>query len=211
MTIGQGALRVLEKIKETTSDKEVLLVHQAQSGDIRSFSALVEIYQERAVHIAYSFLGNFEDARDIAQEAFVKAYESLQSFKAECRFYTWFYRILVNHCKDFLRKKKVRQHISFWFHQDHKDEEDPMAKIADHAKDALEQLENRELGCEISKALEKLPDQQRVSFSLRYLEGFSIEEIAESMGLSAGAVKAHLWQAGQKMRKFLSGVLSTEG
>src|SRR3989338_7426035 len=131
------------------------LIQQARSGDIKSFSALVEIYQERAVHIAYSFLGNFEDARDIAQEAFVKVYESLQSFKAESKFYTWFYRILVNACKDFLRKKKVRQHLSFWFKRDKEGEGDPLENITDHAKYASAELANRELGNEIFLALDR--------------------------------------------------------
>ena len=209
------ALSIDRAAADQTVEKNVKveneLIQSARSGDIRSFSALVQIYQERAVHIAYSFLGNFEDARDIAQEAFVKAYENLGTFKAESRFYTWFYRILVNACKDFLRKKKVRQHLSFWFHQDNNGDEEAMLNVADHEKNALEQLENRELGNEITKALEKLPDQQRYSFSLRYLEGLSIEEIAENMDLSTGAVKAHLWQAGQKMQKFLSGILSIGG
>ena len=191
--------------------KECTLIQEAQSGNLNSFSALVEIYQERAVHIAYSFLGNYEDARDIAQEAFMKTYESLQSFKAESRFYTWFYRILVNTCKDFLRKKKVRQHLSFWFHRDGDDQEDPLMNIAGHAKNALENLANQELGNEIVKAIEKLPFQQRSTFSLRYLEGLSMEEIATTMGLSVGAVKANLWQAGQKMRKVLIGFMPIGG
>lgn len=196
---------------EEKAKKEILLVQQARGGDIRSFSALVEIHQERAVHIAYSFLGNFEDARDIAQEAFVKAYQSLENFKAESKFYTWFYRILVNACKDFLRKKKVRHHLSFWLRQDKEDEEDPLENITDHAKDASEELANRELGNEIFLALDRLPPQQRSTFSLRYLDGMSLEEISENMGLSMGAVKANLWQAGQKMQKNLSSFLSIGG
>lgn len=196
---------------EKTVNQEILLIQQAQKGDIRSFSALVEIYQERAVHIAYSFLGNFEDAKDITQEAFVKSYENIKNFKAQSRFYTWFYRILVNTCKDFLRKKKVRQQFLFWFHKDKEDDEDPLMNISDHARDASEQMQDQELGGEICKALDKLPPQQKYAFSLRYLEGFSIEEIAETMNLSQGAVKATLWQAGQKMQKFLNDFLSIGG
>ncbi len=191
--------------------KELTLIEAARKGDVRSFSALVEIYQERAVHSAYSFLGNYEDARDLAQEAFVKAYEGLGSFKAESRFYTWFYRILANTCKDFLRKKKLRQDLSFWFHRDGDGESDPLENIAGHAKNALENVTNRELGDEIMKAVEKLPFQQRSAFNLRYLEGLSLDEIAAAMGLSLGAVKATLWQAGQKMRKFLVGFAPTGG
>lgn len=184
-------------------EREALLIQQARGGDIRSFSALVEMYQERSVHIAYSFLGNFEDARDIAQESFVKAYENLQSFKAESKFYTWFYRILANTCKDFLRKKRTRWSLMAWLPPAPDSEEDPMNNVADTAKDARASIANEELGNEIYRALDKLPFQQKNAFSLRYLEGMNIEDIAESMGLTAGAVKAHLWQAGQKMQKYL--------
>ena len=147
----------------------------------------------------------------MAQEAFVKGYESIQSFKAESRFYTWFYRILANTCKDFLRKKKVRQHLSFWFHRDGDDPEDPWVNVAGRTKNALENLENQELGDAIVKAMEKLPLQQRSTFSLRYLEGLSLEEIAATMGLSLGAVKANLWQAGQKMQKVLISFMPSGG
>ena len=195
----------VEKRVENAVKNEVLLVQQAQSGDLRAFSALVELYQERAVHIAYSFLGNFEDARDMAQEAFVKAYENLDSFKEESRFYTWFYRILVNTCKDFLRKKKVRRHLSFWLNRDGAGEEiDPVMNVETHAKNAAQELVNKELGSAITGALDRLPFQQRTAFSLRYLEGLSLEEVSESMEISVGAVKATLWQAGQKMQKFLA-------
>ena len=194
-----------------TIEKEALLIQQAQGGDVRSFSALVEIYQERAVHIAYSFLGNFEDAKDIAQEAFVKSYDNLSGFKTESRFYTWFYRILVNTCKDFLRKKKVRKHLNFWLNRNGDEEGNPLENIADHGTNALQNIVNRELGDEILKAVDQLPFQQRSAFNLRYLEGMSLEEIAAVMGLSLGAVKATLWQAGQKMKKFLVGFAPTGG
>lgn len=187
------------------NSREEVLIEKAREGDPVSFSALVEMYQERAVRIAYSFVGNFEDARDIAQEAFVKAYDHLAEFKEESKFYTWLYRIIVNACKDFLRKKKIRQHLSFWSRRDgEKEEADPPIEAVDSAKDAAEELINRELGDEIYKALEKLPFQQRSAFTLRYLEGLSLQETAEAMNLSIGAVKANVWQAGEKMKKFLS-------
>lgn len=190
---------------EGTTDKEEKLVLQARGGDLKSFSALVRSYQERAIRIAHSFVGNFEDARDMAQEAFVKTYENLGSFKEESRFYTWFYRILVNTCKDFLRKKQVRRHISFWLNRDGDGEDlDPVMNVETHAKNAAQELVNKELSAAITKALDRLPFQQRTAFSLRYLEGLNLEEVSESMGVSVGAVKATLWQAGQKMQKFLA-------
>ncbi len=192
-------------VQDTRVEKEQWLVQRARDGDTDSFSQLVLIYQERAVHIAHSFLGNFEDARDAAQEAFVKCYQNLSSFKEESRFYTWFYRILVNTCKDFLRKKKVRKNIFFWIDRDAaaEHETDPVTNVVEQRKNARQGLMDEELGVQIQKALERLPFQQRSAFSLRYLEGLSLEEIAESMHLSVGTVKATLWQAGQKMRNFL--------
>ena len=185
--------------------KEEALVLQARSGDLKSFSALVQNYQERAIRIAHSFVGNFEDARDMAQEAFVKAYENLDSFKEESRFYTWFYRILVNTCKDFLRKKQARRHISFGSTRDGDGEDlDPVMNVETHAKNAAQELVNKELGSAITGALDRLPFQQRTAFSLRYLEGLNLEEVSESMEVSVGTVKATLWQAGQKMQKFLA-------
>jgi len=186
---------------ETNAMHEAWLISQARDGDISSFSALVEIYQERAVRTAYSFLGNMEDARDSAQEAFVKAYDQLPRFNADSRFYTWFYRILINCCKDFLRKKKSRPTVSFWAREE--EGMDLTETLPAKDKDAAQSLANKELGDEIYKALETLPFQQRSAFTLRYLDGLSLEEIAESMDLSVGAVKAHLWQAGQKMKKLL--------
>ena len=186
---------------------ETELVSQSLGGSLKAFSAIVEFYQERTIRLAYSFVGNWEDARDLAQEAFIKAYENLKSYKAESRFYTWLYRILVNKCKDFLRKKKVRGFISLWSAGPEEDEseESPEARVADSAPTALEELQRKELGERIHGVIQKLPFQQRSVFSLRYLEGLSLGEIAETMTLSTGAVKAHLWQAGQKFRKEMQG------
>ncbi len=201
---------IVESVAKVTISNEEVLIDQARGGDTRAFSALVGMYQERAVRTAYSFVGNFEDARDIAQEAFVKAYENLDKFKEESRFYTWFYRILANACKDHLRKKNVRKHLSFWTGRIDDDEPDPALNLPSTAKNAPEELINRELGEHIYKAMDKLPFQQRHAFVLRYLEGLSLEEIAEKMGLSLGAVKATLWQAGQKMKKSLGYLMQEE-
>jgi RNA polymerase sigma-70 factor (ECF subfamily) len=184
-------------------DQEQELIDKARGGDASSFSALVELYQERAIHTANSFLGNFEDARDIAQEAFVKAYENLDSFKRESKFYTWFYRILLNHCKDFLRKKKLRRTFSFFFSTVEEEDLDPMANVPDGGRTPGEVMADRELGSALNGALEKLPVRQKIVFVLRYLEGLSLEDISESLSITVGAVKAHLWQAGQKMRTLL--------
>jgi RNA polymerase sigma-70 factor (ECF subfamily) len=192
----------LDKIKEAE------LIERARSGDAGSFSALVELYQQRAIHAANGLVGNLEDARDMAQEAFVKAYEKLDTFESQSRFYTWFYRILVNTCRDFLRRQKVRGAFSFWLGK--QEEADPAANVADRAENASDAAEHRDLGRVVNEALEKLPFRQRSVFALRYLEGQSLDEISQSLDISVGAVKAHLWQACEKMRGILKDVWEGE-
>ena len=193
----------MAELVEENKLKETTFIEEARSGNASSFSALVEIYQERAIHAANSFVGNLEDARDIAQEAFVKAYQNLAKFEAQSRFYTWFYRILVNTCKDFLRKKKIRQTFSFWFGREEDQGLDPVANVMDPSKNAADHILNRELGASIMEALETLPSRQKSIFILRYLEGMSLNEISATLKISLGAVKANLWQAGQKMKVLL--------
>lgn len=195
------------ELVENSRLKEETFIEEARSGNASSFSALVEIYQERAIHAANSFVGNLEDARDIAQEAFVKAYKNLGRFEAQSKFYTWFYRILINTCKDFLRKKKLRQTFSFWFGREEDSELDPMANVVDPSRNASEHLLNHELGVLMSEALETLPTRQKSVFVLRYSEGMSLKEVSDTLNISVGAVKANLWQAGQKMKSLLKGFL----
>ncbi len=188
---------------EAGVNSEGALLAQARSGDLNAFSGLVRLYESRAVRVAYSFLGNFEDARDIAQEAFVRAFENLKKFKAESKFSTWLYRIVVNLCKDALRKKKIRKFIPLPS-EEKTETEDPVEKIPARSPGPLGGVLNQELGCAIQEGIDKLPVQQKSVFTLRYLEGLSLGEISGLLDLSVGAVKAHLWQATSKMKKNLT-------
>ena len=191
----------MEFSEKAAADSEERLIREARKGHVPSFSALVVAHQEKMIHVAYSFLGNWEDARDAAQEALVKAYQGLRAFNKKSRFSTWLYRIVVNQCKDELRKKKLRAQEG--------ENADPLESEASTA-DVRQELINRELEAEIYRSLDGLPFQQRSVFVLRYFEGLKLEEIGESLNVSTGAVKAHLWQANQKMRQILSRHLSVE-
>ncbi len=181
-----------------------ILLARAQSGDVQAFSSLVGLYEEKAIHTACALLGNMEDARDAAQEAFVKAWQHLKSFKGNSQFSTWLVRIVINQCKDMMRKKKNVKFFTFFSREEEKDEADPMDRFESRQPDSRKAVMDREIEQEVRRSLEKLPFQQKTIFALRYLEGMSLEEIAEAMSLSTGAVKAHLWQAGQKMKKYLA-------
>ncbi len=198
----------MERAVDEFRVKEKELLDGALRGAVDSFGGLVEMYQERAIRIAASFVG-MSDARDLAQEAFIKAWENLGRFKGESRFYTWFYRILANVCKDHLRKKMRTNKVFIRMEStDGAGEERPAPDAADgRTPDSRRMLLNAELGAKIREGLETLPFQQRTAFSLRYLDGLSLEDIAGSMELSVGAVKAHLWQAGSKMKRHLGAYL----
>ncbi len=193
-------------------NQERKLTVRAREGDVQAFGALVALYQERSIRLAYSLLGNWEDSRDAAQEAFVKAYQALKSFKSESLFSTWFYRILVNHCRDFQRRRKVRSHLA----QDitgfaGEDETPPENRIPSVSPDPLARTLDRELETRIREDLKTLPERQRTVFSLRYFDGMTLHEIAQTLMISEGAVKAHLWQAGEKMKSRLSDYLEVKG
>lgn len=201
---GQGP-EVEEHVTDAADSRnETLWIEKAKARDVAAFSGLVKRYEERMLHVAYSFLGNREDARDLAQEAFIKAYDALPGFKGGSRFSTWLYRILANLCKDHLRKKSVRRHLAFVPRESEEEESRPEDKVPSPYTDARGELMNQELGAAIREAMETLPVQQKSAFALRYLEGLSLAEIAEALKLSEGAVKAHLWQAAQKMQKRLA-------
>ncbi len=185
--------------------REAGLIAKARAGEAAAFSVLVRLHEDRAVRVAYAFTRNWEDARDIAQEAFVKAYENLAKFRSRSLFSSWLYRIIANLAKDSFRKKKVREGVNVaspW--NEEMEEGDPVKRVVSNAPDALRETMNHELGENIQASIETLPLRQKNVFVLRYLQGLSLEEIARVLDLSVGAVKAHLWQAGQKMQKQLT-------
>jgi len=195
-----------ENVDATTDERTLAL--RAGEGDSEAFSRLVDLFQERSIRIAYSFLGNAEDARDATQEAFVKAWQALPSFRGGSRFSTWLYRILANHCKDRLRQRKARELLFFWKTPDEGPADPPEAVF--RGRGPAEATMDGELEARIRKAAGELPFRQRCVFSLRYLEGFALDEIAETLGISLGAVKANLWQACRKMKSSLADCIGEE-
>lgn len=198
----------VKAVQDAITD-ETTLVEAARGGDVSSFSALVRLYADRAVRVATSLTGSREDGQDLAQEAFVRAYQNLASFRGKSRFYTWFYRILTNLCHDHLRRKKMRGFAAFWTGSE-SGREAIAETVPSRDPDASRMLLDAELEQKLRTALAGLPFRQRSVFALRYLDGLSLAEIAESLGLSEGAVKAHLWQAMQKMKKNLGTYLGKE-
>ena len=178
------------------SDAE--LVSEAQQGREQAFSELMGRYKERAIRMAYTQVGNYEDAKDVSQEAFVKTFRALGRFESKAKFSTWFYRILMNAANDFLRKRRLK---NFLVWKKNETMETFFENVADTRSSPDESLQSRELGERMSRAVQKLPEKQRWIFTLRFLENLTLEQIAETTGLALGTVKASLHFAIQKFKK----------
>jgi len=195
-------------VLKTTVHDETALVEASKGGDPDAFGVLVEKYMPRALAFATRMTGNREDAEDVVQDAFVKAYSKLDGFRGESGFYTWFYRLLSNACMDHMRRGSLVKRI-FYFGRTNSDGEDydPVSVAPDTDRNVSPDtgLERGQDAAAINAALMKLSPRQRAVFLLRHDEGLKTAEVAETLGISEGAVKSHLVRAIAALRKELSG------
>ena len=177
------------------------LVERAKSGDHSAFAQLVTDHQNRVFSLAFRMVGNREDAADLAQEAFLKAWQGLPKFQGDSSFSTWVYRLTTNVCIDFLRKQKRRRDIQPVSSLDDEDSNAP--EPADFSKDPHRQVEERERSEALGRALQALPDQQRQILVLRELNGLSYQEISQLLDLDLGTVKSRIARSRLALRKIL--------
>lgn len=168
------------------------LVREAQAGSERAFNEIVLKYRKSVYLTAVGLISDADEADDIAQDVFVKAYESLSMFRGESAVYTWLYRITVNLCLNRIRKRKVRSFIGL----------DTIAQTM-AAPDTDEPAELQELNAKLRKAIMELPEKQRIVFILRHFRELPHAEIAKIMDRDVGTIKANYFQAIQKLRKKL--------
>ena len=177
------------------------LVVAARKGDRPAFEQLIERHKRRAYHIAFDFTRDGEDAKDLSQEAFLKAFTNLKNFDGRSTFYTWFYRILVNLCVDYKRRHKRAPAEEF---------DESMASQIDPAHEPAQprspdqQVLARQISAKVGAALESLPARQRAAFVLKNHQGLSIKEIAELLDTAEGTVKVHLHRAVRALREQLA-------
>jgi RNA polymerase sigma-70 factor (ECF subfamily) len=178
-------------------DDDSPLVERAKAGDEAAFEALVRRHQDRAFAVALRLVRQREDALDIAQEAFVRAYQSLPGFKGEARFSTWLHRIVVNLGLDHLRRRTTRDAGEY---QDSRALEDAARDVVAPTPDPQEAAEAKETRRQIQEGLAALPPEQRLVLLLREIDGLSYKEIAQSMRCSIGTVMSRLHYARRKMQ-----------
>src|SRR5271157_3869546 len=184
------------------------LIRAAQRGDQDAFEQLVRAHDQSVLRLAMNLLRSPEDARDVYQEAFLRVYRNLQSFRFDCSFHTWLYRIVTNICLDQLRKRKVRK------------EESAVVETADGPLDRMEAFQeeaahanperafsNRQLKQRIENALQDLTPRERMVFELRHYRGLRLRNIGDLLGTTEEAAKNCLFRATQKMRAVLGDCL----
>ncbi len=186
--------------------EEIALVAKARQGDLSAYDDLVRRYQERIYATVYHMTSNHEDANDLAQEAFIKAFHALKSFKGGSSFYTWVYRIAVNKTINFLKQRKNRAQMSLDdldFNAEH--DPDLVALISD--KTPRRDIGLAELQEKLNEAMQKLSEPHRLVVTLHDVQGLSHEEIAKFMGCNIGTVRSRLFYARQQLQAHLSDYL----
>ncbi len=193
----RGAVIAGEKEPVSPAEQQKALVRRAQNGDVSAYEDLVRIHQHRVLAVVGGILRGSEDVEDVAQQALAKAYFSIRRFDLRSAFGTWLYKIAVNECWDYLRKKKVRRLV---YEADLSEEQ--VRKLesipehgyggASHREDAGRRLEQRQL---VERLLDELEEKDQIMLVMKEVEGFSVEEIGEVLGLNVNTVKVRLFRA----------------
>src|SRR5271165_1968686 len=182
---------------------DVALVEQVRGGDVSAYDTLVRKYERQIFRIAQHITQNREDAEDVMQDAFLKAYEKLDQFQGNSKFYTWLVRIAVNESLMRLRKRRSGRMVSI--DEDVETEEGSVPRdLADWSPDPEQNYTQSEMADILRKTIQGLPPGFRIVFVLRDVEGLSTEETAETLGLSVPAVKSRLLRARLQLRERLS-------
>lgn len=189
-----------------TEPDDILLVKQAQAGDLSAFDQLVRRYQDRIYGAVYHMTSNHEDANDLAQEAFIKAFRALPSFKGDSSFFTWLYRIAINKTINFLKQRRNRGHMSL-NDLDVNVENDPdlVALVSDRTPRRESSL--TELQEKLNAAMLKLSEEHRMVVTLHDIQGMPHEEIGRIMDCNVGTVRSRLFYARQQLQAYLSDYL----
>jgi len=188
---------------------ELKLIHSAAEGDQQAFEQLVTAYQKQVYNLALRMAGNPEDAMDLSQEAFVKAWRGLSGYRYDSAFSTWLYRLTSNVCIDFLRRQRKSRTVSLRFVGE--DDEEQELSLPDPAPGPEERVlaqMNRE---EIAAALNQLEPEYREALTLRVIHGLSYAEIADTLEIREGTVKSRIARAREKMRAQLLGAGNISG
>jgi RNA polymerase sigma-70 factor (ECF subfamily) len=200
---------VVAALHRMTDDEDVKAVLLCQKGDTDAFEVLVERHQKRMLNVAYRMLGDYEEACDVVQDAFLAAYRAIGSFRREARFSTWLYGIVVNHARNRIKQAQGR------LRHETRSIDDPVGlkegslqrELPDCGESAVEQLEKKEIEARVQECIGALETEYREVLVLRDIHGFSYDEIGELLKLPDGTVKSRIFRARAAMKDCLVKVL----
>ena len=200
MTAEQLEARQLQR----SEDDE--LIRAAQKGDRSAFDSLVRRYDRSVLRLALHMLGNEQDAQDVHQDAFIKAYRHLSNFRFECSFYTWLYRIVTNLCLDQLRRRKSRREDPSTVDDGSGESIDLLANLTDGRASAnpARELERKTMNVAIQDALAELTPRERTVFELKHYQGLKLRTIGEMLSTTEETAKNTLFRATRKLRARLA-------
>lgn len=181
--------------------QDELLIRRAQSGDEGAFEQLLLAHQKSVYNLCLRMAGSPDDALDLSQEAFIRAWRALGQYQFDAAFSTWLFRLTSNVCIDFLRKQKRQQHMSLTVTDD--DEPGEEFTVPDPAPGPEEQAVHNERRQAVARAMAALPEDYRAVMQLRAVEELSYEQIAEILDIKVGTVKSRLARARTQLRKIL--------
>ena len=186
--------------------EEAELIRAVQQGDQTAFEALVRSYDQSVLGLAMNLLRSPEDARDAYQEAFLRVYKNIHSFRFDCSFYTWLYRIVTNLCLDHLRRRKSRREDPATVIDSRGDEMDLLSNVSDTRSMAnpARELDRKRMGESINEALDKLTPRERTVFELKHYQGLKLRTIGEMLSTTEETAKNTLFRATRKLRAHLA-------
>jgi RNA polymerase sigma-70 factor, ECF subfamily len=189
-------------VNQVSKSLDELLVERAKRGDVQAFEQLIGQYEKKVFNTAYRLTGNSEDAADVAQEAFLRAYSSLPEFRGDSSFATWLFRIVHNACLDELRKRKRQRVTSLDEPISGEDGEmDRQLAIADASDGPEQALERVEVQRAVQESIGALDEEYRVVVVMRDIQGYSYNEIADALGINLGTVKSRLNRARNALKE----------
>ncbi len=176
--------------EDKQKDDDFLLIERFKNDDENAFSELVHKHKEKVRNLVYLTLGDVDYVDDISQDVFISVYHKLKEFRFESKFTTWLYRITVNKCRDYLRKKRVRSIFVD-------------IKNVDYERGTKSNTDNIDIPHLVRKAIAKLPEKLKTPLVLRDIDGFSYQEIAEKLECEVGTVKSRIFRARESLKIIL--------
>ncbi|RMD51176.1 MAG: sigma-70 family RNA polymerase sigma factor [Ignavibacteria bacterium] len=177
-------------MNKNIADEDFEIIKRFQNGDESAFRDLVMKHKDKVRNLVYLTLGDNDFIDDISQDVFISTYKKLNDFRFESKFTTWLYRVTVNKCRDYLRKKKVRSIFT------------PLNEDI-HQHSSRMRSENMDIPGFVRKAIERLPEKLKEPLILRDIEGFSYKEIAEKLDVEVGTIKSRIFRARESLKIIL--------